>query len=638
METPQNNIQGILPFTSFDVNEGTKESPLGGGTYRLPSQGHQILMSVDDYASSFNRIIKAGGIMALAKDMGMGLPPQTQSFGKISYMPNNSTTQMGILQWPGLPPESLQKLAREMIAINMIVQQRCTDIARFAGVSDYPWRPGWVIKPINKHEKINAETRKEILAATQFLNNCGNFSDPLERDNALRPSFSQFLLKIVRDSLVYDGIAIWKSTNAKGEITSFSPLPAGKVRLLARPDKAQMQDIHEGALNFYGATSMAGKQPAVDLRDPPFAVIIDETNSVVQSFTRNELIWYVRNPRSDAEIAGYGNSEIEQGLVLVTGLNNAIQFNADLFNKNAIPKGILTIKGNFTQRQFDALGRMWENMQRGSQNEWSLPAIQMSEKGAIDIINLEPLRKEPVYYNNLINLFMGAFATLYCIPPHRLGYKISGTERDSRPDGSKSLQDEEDKGLPVLLDNLEFLINDYILSNKWPQLKFEFTGKTPKEDARLYEVSLLTKTVDERRQMVGDPPYIELLSKDATEMEEMIARLMGMAPVDPVPQAVYQSVLAALAKAGAFNIILGLGTGEEGGEGGPGASGLGDLPGPRIDNKKDPAKLKDHGHQSGVRRDSKKERSSKSPPNLRRLTDSYSKPDTQGYSGTTPKG
>jgi hypothetical protein len=648
--------QGNLTFKNFDINEGTsasiqRVSPTGevlveSGTYRLPSAVDHTVWSPQEYADSFKAAgIAYGGIKFLAKD-AMSLPPSTQSFARISYMPNNSTSELGILQWPGLPPETLEKLSKEMVGLQMVLSTRCTDILRFAEISDKPWRPGWNIRPADTKQKLNSTILAEIREAEQFLSNSGYgapFNDPLMRDQLLRPSFSKFLLEITRDSLIFDGIAIWTQMDGRGRIKSFAPLPAKQIRLLARADRAQITQAQQGELNFYGATSMAGKQPSLTEDNMPFAVVVDETNNPVKSFTREELIWYTRNPRINPEIGGYGYPEPEMALMLITGVNNAIQFNADLFDKNSIPKALLAIKGNFTQRQFDALNRIWDNLQRGNRTDWTLPAIQLSEKGEIQLISFEPLRSETAYYANLINLFMGALCTIYAIPTHRLGYKISGTERDSRPDTPKSLQEEEDMGLPALLGHLEILINDYLIKNRWPHLRFSFTGKTPKEDARLYEVNLLTKTADERRQMVGDPPFESTLPKDATEMEVLIARLMGMSPVDPIGATIYQGLIASMAKAGMFNALLGLpmpgGGGGEGGKGGgTGQSGLGNIQGANFKPKKDPAVSEQHGHTSGVRRTSHTQGNNKpqgnNPPNLRRVTQSYSQPDTGSYSGT----
>ena len=86
----------------------------------------------------------------------------------------------------------------------------------------------------------------------------------------------------------------------------------------------------------------------------------------------------------------------------------------------------------------------------------------------------------------MINLFFGVMATLYRFPVHKLGYKISGTEKDSRREVDKHAMEEEDEGLPVLLGHLETLINVYILKSRWPHLKFEFTGKTPRRKMLVY--------------------------------------------------------------------------------------------------------------------------------------------------------
>ena len=627
-----------LPFKTFNVNEGVPES--GIGINRMPSLDDGFLMSVNDYAGYWEKLAKSkGGFPALIKDF-MNVPPATQSFGRMSFMPTNTSGQLGVLQWPGLPPASLQKLAREMIAVNMIINIRETDIMRYADVSDQPWRPGWKIVPVDPTIEIDDTIRKEIKKAQDFVLNSGygnEFTDPIYRDDLGRPSFSKFLLEIVRDSLTYDGIAVWVDRAENGKILSYAPLPAHQIRLLARPDKAQISAVREGELNFYGATSFAGQKPAKintdNIGNIDFAVVVDETGNIVETYTREELLWYVRNPRVDAEVSNYGYPEMEQALTLITGFNNAIQFNADIFDKNSIPKGILAIKGNFTQRQFDALGRIWDNMQRGNRTDWTLPALQLSEKGEIEIINLEPLRKEPAYYNNLINLFMGALATLYGVPVHRLGYKISGTERDSRPDTPKSLQTDEDTGLPALLTHIEIFYNTYILSNRWPHLKLVFTGKSPKEDARLYEQQTLSMTWNEKRQSVG-LPKIEDTMEIEEDYDELVARLMGNAPVDPGMAGIYQSMIAALAKGGAFG---GVPEGEGGaGDGKAPKKGKGKIktPGARFPSKKDPAISEEHGHMSGVRRDSKTEKDkNKAYPRLRRRTESYSTPDTQSYSG-----
>ena len=81
-----------LPFESFKVNEGV---PTGNEfVSRLPSMDDIPIFSADDYASRWQAMAKSsGGMGALLKNISAtSLPPYTQSFGRISYMPNNSTS------------------------------------------------------------------------------------------------------------------------------------------------------------------------------------------------------------------------------------------------------------------------------------------------------------------------------------------------------------------------------------------------------------------------------------------------------------------------------------------------------------------------------------------------------------------
>jgi hypothetical protein len=87
--------------------------------------------------------------------------------------------------------------------------------------------------------------------------------------------------------------------------------------------------------------------------------------------------------------------------------------------------------------------------------------------------------------------------------------------------------------------------------------------------------------VDERRALNDQDP-LETLGKD--EDEKQLCRLMGLAPVDPALLGAFQSLITVLF---APEPVAGEGT-----------------PGARMGKKKDPARAEDHGHASGVRRDS----------------------------------
>lgn len=620
-----------LGFELFKVNEGITEDAKSSVVRFSEIPG---AIDVASYASYF---VSSQGRFGsnLLKANPMHVPPSVQSFANISYMPNAQTSNFGILQWPGLPPVTLERMAREHVGPLMIIAQRVDEVLRYSDMSAHPWRPGWQIVSRDAEELPGSVVKREMREAELFLLNSGSgkYEDARWRDSIYRVSFSKFLAEIVRNSLTFDGIAIWTDMDEKGQVLSYAPMPAQNIRLRARPTKSTPVYAQQ-ELNWYGTNpdgstpiSMYNRQ-GLDLKKIPdeneiFAVAVDEAGTIIEKFTRRDLIWYTRNPRLDVTVGGYGYPEMEQALVLVTGFTNALQFNADIFDKNSIPKGLLTVKGNFSQKQLDALSRMWDDLQRGPRTDWSLPIIQLSEKGAIELISFEPLRKESAYYSNLVNMFMGALATVFRFPVHKLGYKISGTTRDMRPETAKTLEPEDDIGLPVLLTHLETVINEYILWTRWPHLKFMFTGKSPKEDARLYETKQNSMTLNEKRLLVGLRPLDDLVESPGAKE---IAELLGLSPVDPALIGVYQAILAARAKSGNLNLDNEAGIGTETSTNG---NGNGDGPGkdiktagPRMIPKKDPAESEKHGHMSGVRRDSRAEKhkddaKAKTPPNLR---------------------
>jgi hypothetical protein len=316
---------------------------------------------------------------------------------------------------------------------------------------------------------------------------------------------------------------------------------------------------------------------------------LDEAGTPKQVFTRDELTWYVRNPRTDPEIGGYGNSETAECVKLIGGFENAVDMNVGTFNKSGIPNGMLLLKGdNVNQKVIDLLTREWQNLKRGITKVWSLPAIAVPEGTDIEVLDLSAIKGEDVRYQDYMNMLIGACCTIYAFPVRRLGYRASGRGPDTAPlpDASTKLVDDDDPGLAPLLMHIESLINQYLVWPTWPHLRFTFNGKNPKEDAREYEAKRNALTLGEARALADLPKLEDIVTGDLKEM----ARIISLAPIDPNLAGVYQAIMAAFVK----------GEGAAEGEATPQA-------GNRMTSKKDPAQSQGHGHAAGVRRDSRAE-------------------------------
>ena len=497
-------------------------------------------------------------------------PPSAFSYARISTMPDYYNR--GVIQWPGLPPTSLKKIARENLAPIVIIGMRTDDILRYASLSrrSEPWKPGWSITLEDSTMDTDRSIRNDIKEAESFILNCNvENKSYIPREESGYTAFRTFLGALTRDSLTFDGMAIFTDRDNRGRIKAFTALSAQNIRLTAPTS------------GFDGDKSI-------------FAVGMDEAGNIKDYFTRHDLIWHVRNARPDPDAAGYGYPEIEQSVRLIQGFQNSIDYNIDSFNRSSVPNGMFVFYGSgWVRRTLDYLARLMTNAKRGITKSWTLPFLVAPADGKVEMIDFSRIKGSEAYYQDFINMMIGACCSVFRFPSSRLGYRISGRGPDTvfnLKDTGITAQDEADPGREPLLGHLEHVM-DIIVKSRWPHLKFQFHGKSPKEDAREYEMRMMSMTQDERRKAVGLPSLEKSLSKEEQKDEMMVKlmRIMGKAPVDSGQAGIYQNLAVAAM----------------GGKSG-GSSGGGN-PEAMFPGKQDPALSEDHGHMSGVRRRSKKE-------------------------------
>jgi hypothetical protein len=513
----------------------------------------------------------------------IAIPPEMQSFARFSLLPE--TYNGGVIQWPGIPPEALRKTVRENIAPQVIINMRVDDVLKYCVRSTHPWKPGWLIKMREGFHTPGDNTSdpkpEDIETAQRFIENCCiDKMSARERDANGIDDFATFLAKLIRDSLTFDGMAVWTDMDLSGQVKAFKALSSYNIRLC----------MSQGYMN----------DPTI------FAVGVDEAGNVIHTFTRDQLIFRHRNSRPDADISGYGWPEIEQTIRLTQAWQNAFDMNCDIFTRSATPNGMLVVEGGMTQKQLDILSRIWINMKRGITKSWALPVIPAPKDGDIKLLDLSRLKEgADVLYPDFINMVAGLFCAMYRFPVRRLGYHISGRAKDNTPPETPTTTapgiEDYDPYIAVLLQHVEQLINDYILWTRWPNLQFEFSAKNPKEDARAYEMRILTCTVDERRALSDQEPLMTLADD---EVQAGWLSVLGKAPVDPALTGIFQSLVTL-----AYTSPTPAGGGD--GEGGSPAPKTAPKPGAMFTSKKDPARAQDHGHMSGVRRDSAAESAGK---------------------------
>jgi hypothetical protein len=602
----------------FDVNASP---PVKGAALPRPStllQGlivspdtYTIALAADAGSDPLTASFKAVGDSIAAACKALAIPPRAYSYASMSFMPD--TAAHGLIQWPGINPDSLRKVSRENIIPRMVFNARVNDIARYADFARYPWQTGWTIGLRDPSSTPTSQDRADIREATSFVMNCCRDSsfdpdapaDPRGRDAHRLMPFDTFLRASTDDMMTFDAWAIWTDRTRRGGVNAFTCLPAGNVRLA---------------------------NPATGYRNDPslFAALLDETGNPVAGFTRDDLIWRVQSPRTDPSTYGYGWPLIEQSVRVIQAFQSAVDLNASTFDKSGIPNAILKLTGEFfNQDQIDAMMREWNNMKKGISKTWGLPVIAIPEDGDIELLNLNDIKGMDVRYKDHMNMMAGIWCVIAGFPIRRMGFFASGHSRDNMPvpDQSVEIQGVDDPGLPPLLSHIEATLNPYIIQANWPRLALYFYNKDPKSDARGYEARKLARTWGESRVEV-DQPVLADLAKGPKAWLKPLMEMMDLAPEDSAKMSGYfslgQQLLVDRLKREAID------DGYELDPTDPPDATAGDrtpakTPGAAFPSKKDPAASQEHGHRAGVRRTS---------PTTGRSSDTSNRP----HGGATTRG
>lgn len=561
------------PFVPFNPNAIEEDVVPTAGVAHWPV--FKNVTTVDQYASVFAQGVPSqgtdpGSIEAFIKstiEVAKASPPDMRTWSQqYAIMPDPQADRL--MAWPGLAPQMIRMLIEQHLSPKMIIGLRTADLMRYSAPSTRPWAPGWTITTREGIHTPTSSDEADKKQATNFLLNCTTeTTDARVRDGMDLTSFATFLEMAIRDAMTYGAYAWWTDTDLRGRVKSFKCLSAYNIRLANK----------EG---YKGDPSV-------------FAVGVDDSNHVKQAFTRHDLVWRPRNPRPDANVGLYGYSEIEMALKLIQGWSDALEMNVTTFSKSAIPPGILTVTGMWTPRQLDTLSKVWQNLKRGITKIHSLPVIALPRDGEIKLLSLDTMVSKDVQFGGFLNLLAGALCAVYRFPPDRLGVFISGQAKDNKPEGPvvAANVDVQDPGLAPELLHLQNLINEYLVTPRWPHLEFCFTARDPKNDARAYELRILSMVQDERRAMVDLPKLEDIAAPEDKEL----ARIMGKSPVDPGMIGLYSNVVTArIAAETAIKT----------------ATAKPDS-GAAFTSKKDPGVAQEeHGHTGGVRRDSAAEEKS----------------------------
>lgn len=404
-------------------------------------------------------------------------------------------------------------------------------------------------------EKLDEQIRNRRSFLEKYILNCGKLEQrPWESE---KWDFDAALRAWVRDTLTYDLIATEIVPDHKGEAHHWFPVDASTIKF-SSPSLKKFKYFPGGQTNadlLYPEKHLESleERDALELDEEllekeayKFVQVVN--GKIERAYTPAEMKVGIRNRTTDIYNNGYGVSELELMISLVSSHLNTEYYNKAYFTQGFSARGILHLKAPIPRRKLETIRQQWHHMVKGAKNSWQTPIF-----AGMDEVNWIPLTQNhsDIEFHGWLHYLIKVMCAIYQIDPQEIG--IGMKEEGGKGGGlsgdntSEKIDQSKDKGLYPLLRFLENYINKNIL---WPideDFCVKFTGisaESNKEalDRQNKEVTF-KKTVNEIRAEDGLPPlpgmdnvilnpvYFQWYDKYSKEAKEAIES--GMMPGAP---------------------------------------------------------------------------------------------------------
>lgn len=366
-------------------------------------------------------------------------------------------------------------------------------------------------------EKLFKQFEKERKKVEEYVMNCGQLENrPFETK---KWNLEAALRAWTRDTLTYDLYATEVVPDRAGRPHHWFPVDGGTIKFSSASLK-NYKDMAETFINldilYPEKTEVAQeKQKAIDLKPDllekdMYKYVQVIRGKVERAYTPDELKMGVRNITTDIFTNGYGISELELMVSLVTGHLNAEFYNQAYFTQGFSAKGILHIKASINRRKLESVRQQWQHMVRGARNSFQTPIF-----AGVEDVKWIPLTQNhnDIGFEGWMRYLTTLICAIYQIDPAELGihFKQEGGSSGLNGDNTQEkLSQSKDKGLYPLMRHLEGYINDNIIRQFDARFVIRFTGladETMKQTIERQEKEVkFKKTVNEIRAEDGLPP------------------------------------------------------------------------------------------------------------------------------------
>lgn len=359
--------------------------------------------------------------------------------------------------------ETLRRMSRTPI-IKAIIQTRVEQCAAFSEPAKRSYDIGFVIKKkgIEVRDIDKKMTKKERLEAdriTEFLLNGGDNDNSWHFD-----TFDTHVRKIVPDSLALDQGCFEVVRNRKGIPVEFLTVDGATMRLAQSFDDEKWK-------NKASTNSMNIKMIPVRGYYPSYVQVMD--SRPVAEYYPWELSFGIRNPSTNIYNNGYGESELEVLIQIITWMLNSDTYNGNFFKQGSAPKGFLRIKNGGTK--IEEFRQYWRAMTQGVYNSWRTPILESEDVEWVDMHK----GNDEMGFEKWQEYLLRVACANYKMDPSEISFHLAGgTDAKTIFESSNEykLKYSKDKGLKPLLKHYKRRWNKYIVKPLNPEFELTLAG------------------------------------------------------------------------------------------------------------------------------------------------------------------
>jgi hypothetical protein len=354
----------------------------------------------------------------------------------------------------------LRKMAITPV-IKAIISTRQTQVSAFSSPQKNKYETGFVVRKkkefyTEEEPKVSNSDKQTIKKITQFIISGGEKSNAWHGD-----SFDSFLKKVTADSLTIDQGCFEVVRNRKGIPTEYLAVDGATFRIA---DSYDDDKYSEGS---------STKREKIRGYYPSYVQVID--GIIKNEYYPWELCFGIRNTTTDIYANGYGKSEVEELVSIITWMLYADSYNGKFFSQGSSPKGMIKVSKGMNRNRLAEFRQQWISMVAGVQNAWKMPIIEAEKMDYIDLQKSNTDMQFAQWQEYLIKIACAIFK----IAPEEVGFNLgnaSGGGAMFEGNGEAKIKYSRDKGLKPLLKSIEFWINKWIVNAIDEDFEFKFVG------------------------------------------------------------------------------------------------------------------------------------------------------------------